>query len=117
MKKKNIIILVGILLIMLGMILTFITNQPNEIELTYKMEDKEVYKWEYEIHNPEIVKYVKSTDDDNSIHYIFKGKKQGNTHITFKYINTKTNIVEKEESVLLKVDKHKKISLNATGSN
>lgn len=116
------IILVVALLIVLKVIIPYISGNK-ELELTYKSNGGVPYKWEYKIEDESIVKFVKTKDitskEDKKLdggpvytNYIFKGLKQGKTTITFKYINIVDGSVDKEEKIIVKVDKYKNISLN-----
>lgn len=123
MKKKVIIIVLTILLISIITIGILISRKnSNELELTYEINAGIPYRWEYEIEDESIVKFVKSyvIRDDNKdgivgasiyTNYVFEGLKEGKTHITFKYVNFVDNIVEKEENHTVRVDKRGKISL------
>lgn len=123
MKKKVIIIVLAILLIsIITMGILISRKNSNKLELTYEINAGIPYRWEYEIEDESIVKFVKSyvIRDDNKdgivgasiyTNYVFEGLKEGKTHITFKYVNFVDNIVEKEEKHTVRVDKRGKISL------
>lgn len=115
------IILVVALLIVLKVIIPNISGSK-ELELTYKSNGGVPYKWEYKIEDESIVKFVRTKDitsnEDKKLdggpvytNYIFKGLKQGKTTITFKYINIVDGSIDKEEKIIVKVDKYKNISL------
>ena len=120
---KKIILLLFIIGLILGLIASNIDN-PKELELTYQTNGGVPFKWEYEIEDETIVKFVKSYEIENknvngmvgapiSKNYVFKGLKKGTTTVTFKYINITDGTISKEEKHTLKVDKNKKISLIA----
>lgn len=115
------IILVVTLLMVLKVIIPSISGNK-ELELTYKSNGGVPYKWEYKIEDESIVKFVRTKDitskEDKKLdggpvytNYIFKGLKQGKTTITFKYTNIVDGSVDKEEKLIVKVDKYKNISL------
>ena len=127
MNKK---IMIGIGIIFLAVLFVVLkivipnTTGSKELELTYKTNGGVPYKWEYKIENESIVEFVKTKDITSEeekkqaggpvyINYIFKGLKEGQTTITFKYVNITDNSVQKEEKVTVKVDKYKNISLIA----
>lgn len=115
------IILVVTLLMVLKVIIPSISGNK-ELELTYKSNGGVPYKWEYKIEDESIVKFVRTKDitskEDKKLdggpvytNYIFKGLKQGKTTIIFKYTNIVDGSVDKEEKLIVKVDKYKNISL------
>ena len=80
------------------------------------------FKWEFEIEDESIAKFVKSyvVKDENTngkvgasvyTNYVFKGLKEGKTKITFKFVSITDEKVEKEETHTVKVDRNKNISL------
>ncbi len=78
------------------------------------------YRWEYEIADDKIVKYVKkySVEKDETmdggvvyINYVFEGLKEEKTTVKLKYVNILDNSIESEKVYNLKVNKHKNISL------
>ena len=117
-KMSKIIIVVSIIIVS-GLILYFwlIPKKKNtkELELTYKINAGIPFKWEYEIEDSRVVSFVKSYVIKNEnkggivgapvyTNYVFKGLKEGETNIIFKFINM-NGIVSKEEKHLVKVDK------------
>ena len=117
------IIFVAVLFVILKIMIPSTTGSK-ELELTYKTNGGVPYKWEYKIEDESIVEFVKTKDitveEDKKIvggpiyiNYIFKGLKEGKTTITFKYINIIDGSIEKEDKVIVKVDKYKNISLVA----
>lgn len=115
---SKIIIVVSIIIVS-GLILYFwlIPKKKNtkELELTYKINAGIPFKWEYEIEDSRVVSFVKSYVIKNEnkggivgapvyTNYVFKGLKEGETNIIFKFINM-NGIVSKEEKHLVKVDK------------
>lgn len=125
MKKKIILILSLILIIVLTgttILISKTFNTSKKLELTYNTNAGVPYKWEYEIEDPTIVKFYKKYEIENenknglvggkiSTNYVFKGLKRGKTTITFKYIDIRTKKVEKEETINVRVDKFRNISL------
>ena len=129
MNKKVIIgisigvIIIAVLFVIFKFIVPNVTGSKT-IELTYKTNGGVPYKWEYQIEDESIAQLVEAKDITPeqekkmvgatiSTNYVFKGVKEGKTTITFKYVNIISNVVEKEEKVTVKVDKHKNISLVA----
>ena len=125
MNKK---VMIGIVIIFAAVLFVVLKNViPNttgskELELTYKTNGGVPYKWEYKIEDESIVEFVKTKDitseEDKKltggpvyINYIFKGLKKGKTTITFKYVNITNGSIEKEDKIVVKVDKYKNISL------
>jgi len=98
-------------------------EEKNKIELTYKTNCGVAYKWEFQIEDESIVKFVKKynlkdeSDDPNiaggviSTNYVFKGLKEGKTTVTFNYVNIVDGSIAKKDVVTLKVDKNKNIAL------
>ena len=123
--NKKIMISIGIIVFLL--LFTFIylflnINNYKELKLTYKTNGGVPYEWKYKIADESIVKFVKTKDitskEDKKlvggpvyINYIFKGIKKGKTTITFKYVNVVDGTIEKEDKIIVKVDKNKNISL------
>ena len=98
-----------------------------QLELTYDINAGIPFKWEVEVEDESIVKYVKNyvIEDENkgglvggkvSRNYVFKGLKKGTTTIVFKYVNFTDGRVEKEEKHIVKVDKDLNISLVVVGN-
>ena len=127
MNKK---VMIGISIIFLAALFVVLkivipsTTGTKELELTYKTNGGVSFKWEYKIEDESIVEFVKTKDitseEDKKldggpvyINYVFKGLKEGNTTITFKYVNITDNSIEKEDTVTVEVDKYKNISLIA----
>ena len=125
MNKKVMIGIVIIFAAVLFVVLKIVipnTTGSKELELTYKTNGGVPYKWEYKIEDESIVEFVKTKDitseEDKKltggpvyINYIFKGLKKGKTTITFKYVNITNGAIEKEDKIVVKVDKYKNISL------
>ena len=126
---KKIIILVVLFLVgfAIGVGVTLIGKGEGSktLELTYKTNGGVPYEWKYEIKDESIVKFVKSYEVENknkdgmvgapiSTNYVFKGLKEGKTTITFKYVSITDGTVDKKETVTIKVDKNKNISLVGT---
>ena len=117
------IIFVIVLFVVIKVIISS-SEGTKELELTYKTNGGVPYKWEYKIEDESIVQFVETKDitseEDKKlaggpvyINYIFKGIKEGETTITFKYVSIIDGSIEKEDKVSVKVDNHKNISLVA----
>ena len=102
--------------------LVFDKKNPKELELTYKINAGIPFRWEYEIEDESIVKFVKSyvVKDENKggivgapvyTKYVFEGIKEGETTIIFKYVNFTSGEVTGEKKHKVKVDKDKNISV------
>ena len=122
-----------IVLIVIGVLVVFCTmffvikkgtkvDNPKQLELTYEINAGIPFRWEYEIEDESIVKFVKSyvVKDENTggkvgapvyTNYVFEGLKEGTTTITFKYVNFADNYVSGERKHIVKVDKDNNISL------
>ena len=125
MNKKTIIVLIVFVVLVLGIYGSFMflkSDGSKKLELTYKTNGGVPYKWEYEIKDKSIVKFVKQYEIDKNkgkpisggeveLNYVFKGLKKGKTTITFKYVNIVDGSVAKEEKNTVKVDCFKNISL------
>ena len=126
MKVKVIIIIISVLLIGGLLIIKILNDQEKshkQLELTYEINAGIPFRWEFEIEDESIVEFKKSyvIRDDNKgglvggkivTNYVFVGKKEGVTNVTFKYVNfTDDNYPTKEEVHKIKVDKDKNISL------
>ena len=126
MKVKIIIIIIAVLLIGGLLIIKILNDQEKshkQLELTYEINAGIPFRWEFEIEDESIVEFKKSyvIRNDNKgglvggkivTNYVFVGKKEGVTKVTFKYVNfTDDNYPTKEEVHKIKVDKDKNISL------
>ena len=124
MKIKTLIGLVVV--IVLGGLFVFLKfmvfdkKNPNELEMVYKINAGIPFKWEYEIEDESVVKFVKSyvIKDENKggivgakVHtkYVFKGLKKGETAIVFKFVNFTTGEVTNEERHKIVVDENNNI--------
>jgi len=133
MSKKIIIWIIAIILIIVFMGIIKIANDykaNKQIELTYEINAGIPFKWEYEIEDPDIVEFKRSyvIRDDNKgglvggkvvTNYVFKGKKEGVTTVTFNFvrIDSEEKIIDHSEKHTIKVDKDKNISLVAVKNN
>lgn len=128
MKKILIWLIPAILLIIGIIVIVIIKNEESkkQLELTYEINAGIPFKWEYEIEDPSIVELAKTyvIRDDNkgglvggkiATNYVFKGKKEGTTTVTFNFvrIDTEEEQIEKSETHTIKVDKDLNISLVA----
>lgn len=127
MNKKIIVICVFAVLFIVGFAVTTIIiknyKSPKELELTYRKSAGIPFKWTYVIEDPTIIKcsrvYLledekKSREKGAPIYnnYVFKGLKEGVTHVTFKFVSITDEDYEKSEEVhTIKVDKDLNISL------
>lgn len=127
MSRKSVIIgiIVGILLI-IGSVALVILNPFGErnknIEFTVRTNGGVPFKWEYEIEDENIVKFVKTYEREESkntlveggpvyINYVFKGNKKGTTKVKLRYVNITDGSVAKEEVHTLKVDSKHNVTL------
>ena len=121
MKTKILISLGIIIVLLIGLFITlkFLTpkKSPKQLELTYKINAGIPFRWEYEIEDESIVKFVKSyvVKDENKgaivgapvyTNYVFEGLKEGETTITFKFVNFTENTVSNKTKHYVKVDKN-----------
>ncbi len=121
MKTKILISLGIIIVLLIGLFITlkFLTpkKSPKQLELTYKINTGIPFRWEYEIEDESIVKFVKSyvVKDENKgaivgapvyTNYVFEGLKEGETTITFKFVNFTENTVSNKTKHYVKVDKN-----------
>lgn len=134
MSKKLLIILtiVGTISITAFSVITILIRNyrsPKELEITKQKSAGIPFKWTYVIEDPTIVEcsrvYLlkdekKSREKGAPIYnnYVFRGLKEGVTHVTFKFVS----IVDKdyppeEDTYTIKVDKNLNISLVAEISN
>ena len=125
MDKKIIIGLVIVIFIVISfVIIKYVPKKDNskQLELTYDINAGIPFRWEVEVEDESIVKYVKNyvVEDENkgglvggriTRNYVFEGLKEGTTTISFKYVYFTENRVEKEEKHTVKVDKDLNISL------
>lgn len=124
--KKLLFCLIPIILIIIAIVVIIIIKNENsskELELTYEINAGIPFKWEFEIEDESIVEFKKSyvVKDENknglvggkvTTNYVFTGKKEGVTKVTFKYVSiTNEDYPSKEEVHTIKVDKDKNISL------
>ena len=129
MNKKLLIGLITITIVLIIAIIVVVLNikSNKQLELTYDINAGIPFKWEVEVEDESIVKYVKNyvIEDENkgglvggkiSRNYVFRGLKKGTTTIVFKYVNFTDGRVEKEEKHRVKVDKDLNISLVVVGN-
>lgn len=122
MKKKIIIISLFIVGFIGGFLAFYLSDDSSKIiEFTVDTNGGVPYKWEYEIEDETVVKYVKKYEINKEkepvegghiqINYVFEGLKEGKTKVILKYVNIVDKTVEKKIVNKLKVDRHKNISL------
>ena len=123
MKVNILISSIVIIICILFMVIkfNFLKKDTNfQIELTYEINAGIPFRWEYEIEDKDIVGFVKSyvVRDDNKgaivgasvyTNYVFKGLKEGETTIIFKYVNITDGIVSMEKKHKVRVDSNKRI--------
>lgn len=126
MKK----IIIFLIIISVGTLLIFVWKSDKEklpedkyskeIVLEYKTNGGVPYEWKYEISDTSIVSLKKIEEPKNpssmpgaSINkkYIFKGLKEGNAIITFRYIDIRNKSVTREEFNYISVNKNNEIKL------
>ena len=131
MKKKYIIILLGIILIG-GVSFFLITKYSNKhIEknsnflIKLSNSSSSGTSWEVDVSNPEMIKIDKEYDDSNcpkdsvgctgyNLYYIIP-QKEGNVTIQFKQMNH-DGTIESEAEYFLEIDKDKNIKETHSGS-
>lgn len=128
MSKKLLIILtiVGTISITAFSVITILIRNyrsPKELEITKQKSAGVPFKWTYVIEDPTIVKcervYLlkdekKSREKGAPIYnnYVFKGLKEGVTHVTFKFVSiVDKDYPQEEDTYTIKVDKDLNISL------
>ena len=122
--KKIIAILVVVALVFVSIYFFWVNrSQKNELELTYSSNGGVPFEWVYEIGDESIVTFVKSYDEvdkkDKYLDgapvktvYVFKGLKEGETTITFKYKSLAVEgEISMEEVNTVRVSEKGKISL------
>ena len=125
--KKLLWLIPVILIIIIIVVIVIIKSidSSKQLELTYEINAGIPFKWEYVIEDESIVEFKKSyvIRDDNKgglvggkivTNYVFVGKKEGTTKVTFKFVSiTDEDYPPKEEEHIVKVDKDLNISLVA----
>ena len=118
MNKKVIFTVCGLIIFCIAIFFIYgvFSNDSKTLEMTYTVEDKDEYKWEYEINDEKTIKvvdtYVVSENGKTvSTNYVFKGLKKGFATVKFKYIRISDNKIVKTEVTTLRVDSLKNISL------
>ncbi len=92
------------------------------IILTYKISAGIPFKWEFEIKDESIVKFVKQYQIKKKIkknicggpiytNYVFEGLKEGKTEIIFKFLRIDDNSIESKEVTKVLVDEKNNISI------
>lgn len=124
MKKKIIVVSLFTIGFILGFIAFYLSDDSSRtIEFTVDTNGGVPYKWECEIEDETVVKYVRqyefNMEDEPveggqvKINFVFEGLKEGKTKVILKYVSIEDNTVEKELVNNVKVDKNKNISLVA----
>ena len=126
LNKSILIILACILfVIIIAIVCKKVTKDDSSktLELTYSINAGIPFRWEFEIEDESIVKFVKSYEISNEnkdglvggdiqTNYVFEGLKEGVTTITFRFVRIdEDNVVDTEEVRTVKVDANKNISL------
>ena len=133
--NNKILMFIGciVLIIIVGLVIYFVKfnksdnnpikeHNPKELELPYDINAGIPFRWEFEIEDPSVLEFVRSyqTRNDNTdgkvggridTNYVFKGLKEGETTIIFKYYCFTENRVEFQEKNIVKVDKDLNITL------
>lgn len=127
---NKIVIIIGLFIILVGVLFFIFKNSlfnkinsnPKQLELTYEINAGIPFKWEYEIEDDSIVKFVKSyvVRDENTggkvgasvyTNYVFESVKPGTTTIKFKYVNFADDYISGERKHVVNVDNDLNISL------
>ena len=121
---------IGVVLVILVIIKIVLmnVNMNNILELTYQTNGGVPYEWKYEIEDNSIVEFVESKviNDQNkngvvgapiTTAYVFRGLKEGQTKIIFRYVSLINGECVKEVINNVKVDKDKKILLEKNLEN
>ena len=129
--KKILIWVIPAIIIIIGVIAVVIImnikkeDSSKQLELTYDINAGIPFKWDFEIEDPSIVEFKKSyvVSNENKgglvggkivTNYVFVGKKEGVTKVTFKYVSiTDEEYPPLEEEHIIRVDKDLNISLVA----
>ena len=96
---------------------------PNQTEITYKISAGIPFRWEVEVEDESIIKYVEKyvLKDENVgglcgapvyINYVFEGIKEGETKVIFKCYNFADDYVSVEEEYIGIVDSNNKITIS-----
>lgn len=121
-REKLLILIISLIIISTATLVLFIYFKKDSKTLEIKVQTNGgvPYKWEYEIADNTIVKYLKKdtlkkdeTKDGGIVYinFVFKGLKEGKTTIKLKYVNIIDESIEKETIYNIKVDKNRNISL------
>ena len=122
MNKGLLGLIISILILFITVFIIIYNKKPKTLDITYKINAGIPFKWEFFIKDETVVKLKKSyiTKNENKgaivgapiyTKYIFEGSKEGETTITFKYVNVTNEIPNKEEKYHVKVDKNKNVEL------
>ncbi len=125
MSKKTIVNILLILIVVIGLVAFFFIFQnakkeSKNLEITLETNAGVPYHWTIEIENAEVVDLLEEkTEESNNgemvggpvkVIYVLKGLKEGETTVTFRYIDIRDESVTKEEVVNVKVDKDLKVT-------
>lgn len=127
---NKIVIIIGLFIILVGVLFFIFKNSlfnkinsnPKQLELTYEINAGIPFRWEYEIEDDSVVKFVKSyvVKDENTggkvgasvyTNYVFESVKPGTTTIKFKYVNFADDYISGERKHVVKVDRDLNISI------
>ncbi len=129
MNRKIIFIIIGVIVLLVVLIPTLIimvlykNKNSKELEITKEINAGIPFKWEYVIEDSSIVEcskvYVLKDENTNGKvgapiyrNYVFKGLKEGVTHVTFKFVSiTNEDYPQREDTYTIKVDKDLNVSL------
>ena len=132
MKRFYLLILITVLVIALVVISVVFKKEEKNDDKTLKIAVQTnggvPYKWEYEIEDESIIKYVKTKEIENDnkdgkvgakvvLEFHFKGLKKGSTTIKLKYVSITDNTVAEENVYKATVDKDLKIEVAAMDTN
>ena len=125
MSKKTMVNILVILIIVIGLVAFFFIFQNTKkesknLELKFDTNAGVPYKWTIAIDNTEVVDLLEEkTEESNDgemvggpvkVIYILKGLKEGETTVTFRYVDIRDESIAKEEIVKVKVDKDLKVT-------
>lgn len=124
MKNKTLVNCFLFIIVIVGLMCFFLIfhNTINKnLEIVVKTNGGVPFKWEYEIEDTSIVKFVEMKEVENKntngmvgaeiqYKYVFKGLKEGTTNIVFRYVDIRDGAISQEEVHNIKVDKNLKVT-------